>query len=156
MSEHFGLKHFVLKHFVSRHFVSKHAGWRRSILAVLAAGAFATAPQNAEAEYTAVEVNFIVADKDGDLLLSKTEYLLIPLETFMGLDQNKNNAIEADEIGDLSDDPEYLDGDADKSGSLSLEEMIEEKLADFKAADTDEDGALNVDEVTAFETNKKE
>ena len=110
----------------------------------------------AAADYTVVEVNFVMADKDGDLLLSKTEYLLVPLEAFRKLDTNGNNALDPDELGDLAEDAEFSDGDTDKSGSLSLEEIIAEKLADFEAADTNKDGALNVDEVTEYEAKKSE
>lgn len=110
----------------------------------------------ARANYTVVEVNFILADKDGDLLLSKTEYLLVPLEDFRKLDQNGNNALDPDELGDLAEDAEFGDGDTDKDGSLSLEEIIAEKLADFEAADTNKDGALNVDEVTEYEAKRSE
>ena len=109
--------------------------------------------ERARADYTVIEVNFIMADKNGDLLISKPEYLLVALDTFKDLDQNGNNALDPDELGDLAKDPEFLDGDSDKSGSLSVEEVITEKLADFEAADTNKDGALNVDEVTAHDKN---
>jgi len=140
-----------LKQFVSRHFVLKHFA-----LLALAVCLLALTPERARAEYSVVEVNFILADKDGDLLLSKTEYLLVPLEAFKGLDQNGNNALEPEELGDLAEDAEFSDGDTDKSGSLSLEEVIAEKLADFEAADTNKDGALNVDEVTAYEAKTQD
>ncbi|MEM7193115.1 MAG: hypothetical protein AAF405_09715, partial [Pseudomonadota bacterium] len=90
----------------------------------------------------------------GDLLLSKTEYLLAPIEVFYKLDTNANNALEPEELGDLAKDPEFGDGDTDKDGSLSLEEVIAEKLADFDAADTNKDGALNLDEVTEYDAKK--
>ena len=96
-------------------------------------------------------VNFILADKDGNLLLSKTEYLLVALEDFKKLDQDGNNELDANEAGDLSADTEFLDGYADQNGSLSLKEMITEKLTDFDDADTNDDGALNVDEVTTHQ-----
>jgi hypothetical protein len=75
----------------------------------------------------------------------------VALEDFKKFDQDANNELNADEVGELSADPEFLDGDMDKSSSLSLEEVITEKLADFDRADTNNDGALNVDEVTKFE-----
>lgn len=121
---------------------------------VLSAFAFcllALSGERARAEYSVIEVNFIMADENGDLLLSKTEYLIVALDTFKDLDQNSNNQLDADELGDLAKDPEFSDNDSDKNGALSLEEVIEEKLADFDAADTNKDGALNVDEVTAYE-----
>ena len=118
------------------------------VLAILTFCLLNVAGEQARAEYTVVEVNFILADKDGNFLLSKTEYLLVALEDFKKLDQDGNNELDADEVGDLSRDPEFLDGNTDKNSSLSLEEVITEKLADFDSADTNDDGALNVDEVT--------
>ena len=142
---------FGWSHLDSREDTLKHAA-----LAMLAVCLVALSGGNATADYTVVEVNFILADKDGDLLLSKTEYLLVPLEAFAKLDANGNNALDADELGDLAKDTEFGDGDSDKSGNLSLEEIISEKLADFEAADTNKDGALNVDEVTVFEAKKSD
>lgn len=124
---------------------------RTFVPAVLAFCLFAFFEERARAEYTVIEVNFIMADKNGDLLISKPEYLLVAIDDFNKLDLNQNNLLDPDEIGNLAEDPEYLDGDTDKSGALSIEEVITEKLADFEAADTNKDGALNVDEVTAHE-----
>ena len=129
---------------------------KNAVLGLLALCLLALPAGRAKADYTDVEVNFILADKDGDLLLSKTEYLLAPIEVFQKLDTNANNALEPEELGDLAKDAEFGDGDSDKSGSLSLEEVIAEKLADFDAADTNKDGALNVEEVTEYEKKKSE
>jgi EF hand len=124
---------------------------RLLVIAMLATCLLAVSGERVRADYTVVEVNFIMADKNGDLLISKPEYLLVALDTFKNLAQNGNNELDPDEVGDLAKDPEFLDGDADKNGSLSVEEVITEKLADFEAADTNKDGALNVDEVTAYD-----
>ena len=45
-------------------------------------------------------------------------------------------------------------GTLDVDFSLSPEEVITEKLADFKAADTDGDGKLSFEEVKAFYDKK--
>ena len=124
---------------------------RSLVITMLATCLLAVSADRVQADYTVIEVNFIMADKNGDLLISKPEYLLVAINDFNKLDKNGNNALDPDEISDLSKDPEYLDGDTDKGGSLSIEEVITEKLADFEAADTNKDGALNVDEVTAYE-----
>ena len=55
---------------------------KHAALAMLAVCLVALSGGHARADYTVVEVNFILADKDGDLLLSKTEYLLVPLDAF--------------------------------------------------------------------------
>jgi hypothetical protein len=124
---------------------------KQILLAVVAVCLLAFSGDRARAEYTVIEVNFIMADKNGDLLISKPEYLLVAIDGFNDLDRNGTNELDPDELGDLAEDAEFLDGDTDKSGSLSVEEVITEKLADFDAADTNKDGALNVDEVTAHE-----
>lgn len=80
-------------------------------------------------------------------MLNKTEYLLVALDTFKDLDQNGNNQLDADELGDLAEDAEFSDNDGDYNGALSVEEVIAEKLADFDAVDTNKDGALNIGEV---------
>ena len=129
---------------------------RRLVMAMLAFGLVAVSGEPARADYTVIEMNFMMADKNGDLLISKPEYLLVATEDFNKLDLNQDNVLGPDEIGDLAKDPEYLDGDTDKSGALSIEEVIAEKLADFEAADTNKDGALNVDEVTAHEAKTSE
>ena len=129
---------------------------RRLVMAMLAFGLVVVSGERARADYTVIEMNFMMADKNGDLLISKPEYLLVATEDFNKLDLNQDNVLGPDEIGDLAKDPEYLDGDTDKSGALSIEEVIAEKLADFEVADTNKDGALNVDEVTAHEAKKSE
>jgi len=110
-----------------------------------------------KADVTKIERAFILADKDGDDLVGKPEFIQVVMTHFSKTDTNKNNLIEKGEIGDLAKNPEFSDGDANKDGSLSVEEVIAEKLQDFKAADTNKDGALNVDEAMKFykDKNKK-
>jgi hypothetical protein len=55
--------------------------------------------------------------------------------------------IESHEMGDQSETPEFLDGDSNNDGKISVEEMIDEKLADFLRADGNQDGVLNLGEV---------
>ena len=102
------------------------------------------------ADFSAEEVNFIFADRDGDLLLDQSEYLQNALGQFSTIDINKDNKLSHDEVGELAKDKEFLDGDTDKDGALSITEVIAEKLADFESADTNGDGSLNVEEVTKF------
>jgi hypothetical protein len=49
---------------------------------------------------------------------------------------------------------EFSDNDSDKSGALSIEEMIEEKLADFEQIDMNDDGSLTLDELEKTYTLK--
>ena len=57
--------------------------------------------------------------------------------------------LEKDEAEDMAADPEFSDNDSDKDGSLSINEMIEEKLADFAKIDGDSDGFVSLDELNA-------
>ncbi len=109
-----------------------------------------TAPlSSAQAELTTQQILFIKADKNGDLVLSKAEVLSFAIEQFSITDSNGNDLIEKQEIGDLASDPEFSDNDADRSGSLSLREMIDEKLADFDRLDVNKDGKLSLEEISS-------
>jgi len=82
-------------------------------------------------------------------MLSKGEVLLIAIEQFGIADADGDDMIEAEEAGDLATDAEFSDNDSNNDGSLSIEEMIEEKLADFANLDANSDGLLSFDELKA-------
>jgi len=103
----------------------------------------------AMAEMTDLEIIFVKADENGDLMLSKGEVLRIAIEQFGIADVDGDDMLEADEAGDMAADAEFSDNDADKDGSISIEEMIEEKLADFARIDTNSDGTLSLEELQA-------
>ena len=99
------------------------------------------------AELSDLGVVFVKADENGDLTLSKGEVLTVAIRQFQIADSNGDETLEAEEIGDLATDTEFSDNDSDKSGALSIEEMIEEKLADFERIDMNDDGSLTLDEL---------
>ena len=103
----------------------------------------------ADAEPSTLEILFIRADENGDLFLSKAEVLKIAIDQFIITDGDGDDLIEQQEVGELANDPEFSDNDADKSGSLSLLEMVKEKLDDFDRLDVNKDGKLSLDEVEA-------
>ena len=103
----------------------------------------------ASADFTELDVIFIKADKNGDLVLSKSEFLLVAITQFDIVDSDGDNQLEGLEVGDLASDDEFADNDLNQDGSLSIEEVIEEKLADFDSLDADKDGLLTIDEVAA-------
>jgi len=114
--------------------------------AALAMAAFA-AP--ASAEMTNLEIIFVKADEDGDLLLSKGEILKTAIEQFGIADVNGDQMIDAEEAGDLADDPEFSDNDTNNDGSIQFDEMIVEKLTDFASLDENSDGFLSLAELQA-------
>jgi Ca2+-binding EF-hand superfamily protein len=114
--------------------------------AAVTMGAF-VAP--AMAEMTNLEIIFVKADENGDLLLSKGEILRIAIEQFGIADADGDDMLEADEAGDMAADAEFSDNDSNKDGSISIEEMIEEKLADFARIDENSDGTLSLEELQA-------
>lgn len=78
------------------------------------------------------------------------------MKGFVASDLDGDELLEANEVGDLSADPEFADNDADKSGALTVEEVVEEKLADFKAIDTNGDGFLSLEELNVAYPAPKE
>ncbi len=119
----------------------------RILIAAATVAAMTTFAVPAFAEPTNLEIVFIKADENGDLTLSKGEILMMAIKQFELTDANGDEILEADEVGDLAKDAEFSDNDTDKSGSISLEEMITEKLADFKRIDADGDGVLTIEEL---------
>jgi len=103
----------------------------------------------AQAEMTNLEVVFVKTDQNGDSTLSKAEVLQVAIEQFVIADTDGDGVLEKEEVGDLATDPEFSDNDANKDGSLSIDEMIEEKLADFSTIDKNQDGAVSLDELKA-------
>ena len=102
-----------------------------------------------KAEMTDLEIIFVKADQNGDFVLSKGEVLLIAIEQFGIADSDGDEMLEAEEAGDLATDAEFSDNDTNKDESISIEEMIEEKLADFATLDGNSDGVLSLDELRA-------
>ena len=122
--------------------------------AVAIAGLALAATTPVKAHMTELEVLFIKADRNGDFVLNKSEFLIVALDQFDRSDSDRDNMLEKQEVGELSKDKEFSDNDTSKDGALSIEEVIQEKLADFKAADTNNDGSLSFDEVKKFYEGK--
>ena len=72
------------------------------------------------------------------------------MQGFVASDLDGDGLLEATEVGpEMAADPEFTDNDADKNGGLTVDEVVAEKLADFKAIDTNGDGLLTLDELNA-------
>src|SRR4029079_12293315 len=97
----------------------------RILIAAAIATSMATFDLPAHAEMSNLGIVFVKADENDDLALSKGEVIMIAIRQFQIADADGDEILEADEIGELATDPEFADNDSDKSGSLSIEEMIE-------------------------------
>jgi len=117
------------------------------ILAAILALGWQAIPASAQEAVDEVAARFLAADTDGDDLLDKSEFLGVALQQFRYLDIDKNNLLDADEVGEIAADEEFSDNDTNGDKMLSVDEVAIEKLADFEAADLNKDGALNLDEV---------
>ncbi len=94
-----------------------------------------------------IDATFVRADENGDFVIDKVEFLQVALRHFSTADFDDDDYIEVHEMGDQAKADEFLDGDTDKDGKLSVEEVMAEKLADFTSADLNKDGVLSVGEV---------
>ena len=129
---------------------------KKLFIAAIAAALLALSPATpVQADMTDLEIIFVKGDQNGDLVLNKAEVLLIAITRFNISDSDRDNKLEKQEVGKLASDPEFSDNDADKDGALSIEEVIAEKLADFKTADTNSDGSLTIIEVKKFYEGKQ-
>ena len=122
---------------------------KRFKIAAVAAVAITALVGVAHAEMTDLEVVFVKTDQNGDSTLSKAEVLQIAIQQFVIADTDGDGMLEKEEVGDLATDPEFSDNDSDKDGSLSIDEMIEEKLADFSSIDKTADGSISLEELKA-------
>jgi len=117
------------------------------LIAAAATMIMATFGVPAHAELSNLEIVFVKADANGDLVLSKGEVLMIAIQQFEIADGDGDQVLEAEEVGELATDAEFSDNDSDNSGTLAIEEMIQEKLADFEQIDADKDGFLTLEEL---------
>jgi len=122
---------------------------KKFAIAAAAAVAMTALTAPARAEMTDLEIIVVKADENGDLVLSKGEVLRIAIEQFSIADADGDDMLEAEEAGDMATDAEFSDNDFNKDGSISIEEMIEEKLADFARIDENSDGTLSLEELQA-------
>jgi hypothetical protein len=126
------------------------------IVATAVAAILAGSAGMAYAQVTDVEIGLIKADVNGDQALSQGEVMLNAMEGFVASDLDGDGILEASEVGEeIAADPEFTDNDADKNG-LTVEEVVAEKIVDFKAIDTNGDGLLSLEELNAAYPAPKE
>ena len=129
---------------------------KTQIVATAVAAILAGSAGMAYAQMTDVEVGLIKADVNEDQALSQSEVMLNAMQGLVASDLDGDGILEAPEVGEeIATHAEFTDNDADKNG-LTVEEVVKEKLVDFKAIDTNGDGLLTIEELNVAYPAPKE
>lgn len=112
----------------------------RALVAALAAlMALPVAPAMAE-DLTFEQIEAIDIDEDG--IITIAEYRVFASNAFIELDTDHDNHLDQDEVAGFADEALFAAIDTDGDGRVSRMEFDAHLLADFHAADLDDDGQL--------------
>ena len=92
------------------------------------------------------------ADKNRDGKIGRVEFLERMREAFFFLDVNKDGFLTLEEYQRIqgTDPKRFARADRNKDGKLSLDEFLKAVTTDFDAADKNDDGVLDEEEVKAW------
>ncbi len=92
------------------------------------------------------------ADKNRDGKIGRVEFLERMKEAFFFVDANKDGFLTLDEYQLIqgADPRRFARADRNKDGKLSIDEFLKAVTEDFDAADKNDDGVLDEEEVKAW------
>ncbi|RDL50754.1 hypothetical protein BLJAPNOD_01877 [Ensifer sp. M14] len=81
-------------------------------------------------------------DRDGDGVISRSEYQGFMTTAFANLDKNKDGTLSADEVAPVLNAQQFAAINVNRDGKITQSEFLTSVMADFKAADRGGDGNL--------------
>lgn len=118
--------------------------------AILVAGAIAGLAWADEATNVEIQAAFAEADKNDDEVINVDEYVGFSVRLFEAAGGTDDREIPKSDLDDV-EDADFARADRDQNGSLSLGEVVADKMLDFFETDTNKNGVLSLAEVLAAE-----